>query len=91
MRGAGTTLKFLKEDALKITIFTSYKGRDANVAVLDTLDDEVLEVSSLQETGFHRTESEIADRNTIQQFTSGTRIQYTGANWSIALILYLIN
>lgn len=84
MRGAATTLQFAKEDALTFTLFGSHRNRDANASAVDTLDDEVLEVSSLQETGFHRTVNELEDEGSIQQTTAGGSLKWRGKTYSIA-------
>jgi hypothetical protein len=48
------------------------------------VDDLDVEITSLQEIGYHRTTSEIASENTIGIVTSGARIRYTGMNWHVA-------
>lgn len=84
MRGAAATFGGEKWEA---SIFASHRFRDANVAQADTLEDgvsfDVLQVSSLQETGFHRTENELADKNSVQQTTTGANLQYRGETWKI--------
>ncbi|MBC8173058.1 MAG: hypothetical protein H7X71_04045, partial [Chitinophagales bacterium] len=46
-----------------ITPFISYKYIDANITGLDTVAEEVTEVSSFQSSGLHRTETELADKD----------------------------
>lgn len=89
MRGAATTLQFGKRNQWEVTPFVSYRGRDANISAIDTLDGElfetdIAEVSSFQNFGFHRTASEIADRNSLKIFSTGATIKYRGDNWHIA-------
>ena len=63
-RGAATTIELSKQ--FEITAFFSYRGRDANVVTLDSLEiDENLdeEISSIGESGYHRTNSELEDKN----------------------------
>ncbi len=72
LRGAGVTLSVLKTD---VTIFASYKNIDANIS--DTLENGDLAYTSLPETGYHRTQSEIANRNTLTEFTTGANISYS--------------
>lgn len=84
MRGAATTLQFAKENALTLTLFGSHRNRDANASVVDTLDDEALEVSSLQETGLHRTPNEVEDENSIRQSVAGGSLKWRGSTYSIA-------
>ncbi len=71
LRGAGVTLSVLKAD---VTIFASYKNIDANIS--DTLESGDLAYTSLPETGYHRTASEIANSNTLTEFTTGANITY---------------
>lgn len=74
MRGAATTIGIKKLD---ITAFVSYKKIDANATtLLDTLDNEIFEVTSLQETGLHRTPSEIRNKNATTLFTTGGSMKY---------------
>ncbi len=72
LRGAGVTLSVLKAD---LTVFASYRNIDANIS--DTLESGDLAYTSLPETGYHRTASEIANRNTLTEFTTGTNITYS--------------
>jgi hypothetical protein len=78
-RGAGAT--FIK-GAFEITAFASYRLRSASISILDTLE-EILEVSSLQATGLHRTPTELRNRNAIQLYTTGGRIGWKSRNFSI--------
>jgi len=71
LRGVGLTMPVLKAD---LTIFGSYRHIDAGIA--DTLDDGDLAFSSLPETGYHRTTSEIANRNTLQEMVAGANLTY---------------
>jgi hypothetical protein len=74
LRGAATTLGYKR---FEVTGFYSRKHVDANVS--DTLDNgEIAEISSLQETGYHTTASEIADRHALLQTISGGNISYKG-------------
>lgn len=90
LRGAAISTEFGKRNKWESTAFVSYRKRDASIAALDTLDDElfeygdVSEVSSLQITGMHRTPSEIANENAIGVFTVGANLKYKGDNWHIA-------
>ncbi len=90
-RGAGVNLTFGKN--FEVMAFASYRGRDANVTLTtedgevigDDEDFEVLQVSSLQSGGNHRTEAEIADKNSIKHLTTGGTLKYKGKSWHIAL------
>ena len=72
-RGVATTLGYKSFSA---TGFYSKKKIDANVA--DTLaDGEILAVSSLQETGYHTTPSELADKHSLEQTVYGGNFSFS--------------
>jgi hypothetical protein len=72
-RGAGLTIK---KGSIEATTFGSYQKISGN-AVVDTLtNDEAF--SSLLTSGLHRTSSEIADRNNIDQTSFGGNLLYQG-------------
>ena len=84
LRGAATTLRF---DRLDLSLFGSSKSSDGNLVETDTLleeNDLVREFTSLRVDGLHRTPGEIADENTVRQFTTGGSLKYRGDNWHIA-------
>ncbi len=86
LRGAAATFAFGRMQRLETTVFASHRFRDANISLADTSDDaslDVLQVSSLQETGLHRTEAEIADKNSTQMISSGAQIKYRSDNWQV--------
>lgn len=76
MRGAAITLGF--GDNWEITAFGSYRGRDGNLNVADTLevDQPILSFTSLDMDGLHRTPSEIEDRNALYQLSYGGSLKY---------------
>jgi len=84
MRGVATTVNFGNFD---VSAFFSHKNIDANVSLLDTLDDEVQEVSSFQITGFHRIPSEIADRKSISETVYGGNITYRQEKFKLGFTL----
>ncbi|MEZ5045225.1 MAG: helix-hairpin-helix domain-containing protein [Saprospiraceae bacterium] len=85
MRGAAATLGI--GDRLAVTVFGSYKGIDGNLVLPDSTDSDVLEasISSLNATGYHRTQSEVDDRNALQQLTTGASLKYSMSIGHIAL------
>lgn len=88
MRGAAAHFEFLPEKNLEVTVFGSYRRRDANLnagidSILGDLNFDV-PVSSLQSTGYHRTPNEIQDENAIGKFTTGARLLYSGMSWHVA-------
>ncbi len=84
LRGAAATFAAGKWES---TVFASHRFRDASIAQADTLDDEgsleALVVSSLQESGLHRTASELRNKHSIQQITTGATARYKGETWQI--------
>lgn len=79
LRGAATTIGF---KAIEATIFYSRKKIDANIS--DTLENgETAAISSLQETGYHSTAGEIADKDAIVQTILGSNIAYKGRKLSV--------
>lgn len=79
LRGAAATFQFSQN--LDLSIFASQRKRDGSITT-DTIefDDSRFTVSrgftSLIASGLHRTQSEIANKNTIQNTTYGGRINY---------------
>ncbi len=70
LRGTALRLKF---GNWSVSPFVSYKKRDASV-VQDTLDESYL--SSMQETGYHRTVSEFSNRYTTNELVYGGRTAF---------------
>lgn len=75
LRGGGIALQFNK---IEVTAFYSYNNVDANIELADStsLDNEVLSVTSVQQTGFHRTFNEIEDKDAITQQQMGGHLAY---------------
>ncbi len=71
-QGMAATISFRPVD---VSFFLSYKKRDANVTLADSTG-KVLQVSSLQTTGYHSTSSEIADENSLGEFSAGGRVLF---------------
>ncbi|MEP6928004.1 MAG: hypothetical protein ABI834_10225 [Ginsengibacter sp.] len=71
-RGIGITLK---KNNWEATGFASYRKLDANFNV-DTLNFQDF-VSSLQNSGYHRTASEVADKNSQTQVSFGGNLNYS--------------
>lgn len=79
MRGAAVTLG---NGPFRGTLFYSNRLVDANISVADSLDG-VEYVSSLQETGYHRTIGELQDRHAIRQQVVGGHLSYAIAHFEI--------
>ncbi|MCB9235903.1 MAG: helix-hairpin-helix domain-containing protein [Bacteroidia bacterium] len=84
LRGAAATYAIKK---FYLTGFFSHTGRDANVIDADPLDStgiaEIGNISSLQTSGLHRTEAEIADKQSIKETAYGGRVEYKSNRVSI--------
>ena len=85
-RGAAATLALT--DQLLLTSFFSSKKQDANISLPnDDPDDDPLGLfaTSLQTSGKHRTEAEIADEKVLQQTTLGTTLKWKARRWHVAI------
>ena len=80
MRGAAVTLG---SEPFSGTLFYSNRMIDANISVVDTIENEAELVSSLQETGYHRTIGEIIDRHAIRQQVVGGHLAYAIAHFEV--------
>ena len=79
LRGAGLTYEL--SDQIELTGFVSYNRQDGNLVEQLSEGDSISEIpllgfSSILNTGFHRTPNEIADKNSLRQFTTGGRVAY---------------
>ena len=72
LRGAGVEVGYGK---FSLMGFGSYKGIDASV-ITDTLLEEQEFASSINLTGLHRTNSELARKNTLQEIIGGANLRY---------------
>ena len=84
MRGAAVTLG---GGPFRGTVFYSNRMVDANVTETDTLDAAEY-ISSLQETGYHRTIGEILDRHAIRQQVVGGHLGYAVSHFEIGYTLH---
>lgn len=86
MRGAGATIGF---GHVEFTAFFSSKSRDASVSLLvDTLEQEEMVITSLQQTGLHRTPRELEGKNAVKETIYGGNLAYRRNNFSIGLTAY---
>ena len=84
LRGMATTLNYKNLD---LTVFYSNKKVDANVSVVDSLG-EPLVVTALQQTGLHRTENELTDRQIVTQQLFGGNISYRISNFQLGYTIH---
>lgn len=80
LRGAGTTLAFKNTE---FSIFYSQKQIDANI--IDSVDNEIANVSSLQNSGYHATPSQIVDKDAIGEEIIGGNISYNHKRFKIGI------
>jgi len=73
LRGGAVTLG-LKN--VSLTAFYSNKNIDANIDQIDSVSNQVATVTSLQESGLHRTVNELINKNAINQQVFGGRLSY---------------
>jgi hypothetical protein len=88
MRGAATTIALGKFD---VTAFYSNRRVDANVVTSDSLDATEDMVSSLQETGYHRTPAELADKGAIHEIAEGGHVGLMGQRFRAGLTVYHVD
>jgi hypothetical protein len=79
-RGAGITMQFGKIEA---TAFVSIRKLSANF-VADTVNSEDF-ISSFLNSGYHRTQNEIDDRNNLRQLAFGGNLTYRQRNWHVSI------
>ncbi len=79
-RGAGITVK---KGRVEATAFISFRKLGGNL-VTDSVNNENV-VSSFLSSGYHRTVSENADRNNLNQMAVGGNIIYRSSRWHIGV------
>lgn len=79
-RGAGITIK---KGNLEATAFGSIRELSANF-VADTVNFGDY-ITSFQTSGYHRTEAEVADKNSLRQTSFGGNIKYSGNRWHVSI------
>lgn len=84
LRGAAVTLQHKNVSA---TAFYSIRSLDARIALPDSLDETEV-VNSLLETGYHRTISEIANKNAVRQQAFGAHVAYADGHVEIGYTIH---
>jgi hypothetical protein len=83
LRGAGIELGWKN---FSLTTWASHKGVDGSIQVFDTLaGDEGRLASSINLTGFHRTNSEIERENSVMETIFGANAKYETRNLQVGL------
>lgn len=73
LRGAAVTLQ---HKMLEMSLFYSNKLFDGNIGSLDSLESEDIYVTSIQESGIHRTVNELLDKGVIRQEMYGGNLSF---------------
>jgi hypothetical protein len=79
LRGAAFEVGY---KGFSLTTFGSYKGVDASI-IADSLIEEQEFVSSINLTGFHRTNSEVARKNALNEIIAGSNLRYRKRNFQV--------
>ena len=87
MRGAGVTVSL---GSFEVTGFLSSKNRDANVLEIDTITQEDIVITSLLQSGLHRTPRELADKNSVRETYWGSNITFRRSNYHIGITGYMM-
>jgi hypothetical protein len=82
LRGIAANIKIKN---ITISAFYSRHKRDANIASTDSLTGFTREVSSFQETGYHRLPDELDDKNAINEVIFGGNINFRNNFFNIGL------
>jgi hypothetical protein len=79
-RGVGITLGFRK---MEVTAYASLRKLSANM-VRDTIINKEF-ISSFLNSGYHRTQTEIGNRNNVGQLSFGGNVTYKGKKWHLGV------
>ncbi len=71
--GVGTTLKVKKVD---VSLFYSNHRKDGNITRMDSATSRAEEISSFQETGYHRLPGENEDKNAVREILYGGNLSF---------------
>ena len=82
-RGVASTLTLWKKTEL--TSFVSYRKRDAS---LKTWPDSTVTLQNINETGYHRTKTELNNQNSLGQLVYGSALQYLSDNLNVGIVGY---
>ena len=84
-RGVGATSHV---GPVEMTLFVSSKRRDANVLDPDCDENENTIITSLQQTGLHRTPRELEGRRAVRETITGGNLTYPGKRFRVGLTAY---
>lgn len=81
-RGTGLTFAL---GNFELTTFASSKRRDANILEKDTIEGEAMVITSLQQTGLHRTLSERNDKHAVRENLFGGHLAWKSNSINLGL------
>ena len=84
-RGIASTMEYKNWE---LSIFYSNKKADANVKAYDTINETIMEITSLQQNGLHRTYNEIMDRKVVHQQLYGLNLSYETSDFQIGYTIH---
>lgn len=87
MRGAATTIGLGKFD---FTAFYSNRYVDANTLPPDTISDTEEMITSLQQSGYHRTIAEQMDKHSAREILMGTHLNYAGQRFRLGATAFRV-
>jgi DNA uptake protein ComE-like DNA-binding protein len=85
LRGIAANVKI---NNISISAFYSRHKRDANIISTDSLTGDVREVSSFQETGYHRLPEELSEKNAIREVIYGGNINFRNGFFSAGMTCF---
>ncbi len=88
MRGAAATVALGKFD---LTAFYSKRKVDANLVASDSISSTEDYVTSLQETGYHRTPAELADKGANRETAEGGHLAWNGQHLRAGITIFHVN
>lgn len=88
MRGAAATVKL---GIFDLTAFYSNRKADANLVRTDTSNISEDMVSSLQQSGYHRLPSELADKGSVREIAEGGHLLYQGQRLRIGATMFHVD
>jgi len=80
MRGAGATVQI---GEVALTGFVSYKFIDGNIDFIDTITNDIQNVTSFQTTGMHRNLGELEDKHSVSEFIYGGNASWRHKSFKI--------
>ncbi|MEJ7559490.1 MAG: helix-hairpin-helix domain-containing protein [Pedobacter sp.] len=82
-RGVANTLSIMKN--LELTSFVSYRRRDGSIKLWP---DSSATIQTINDSGYHRTATELKNQNSLGQLVFGAAVQYLSDNLNIGIVSY---